>query len=130
MTTPLLRLIAAIQLWLGLAYLLVPHQLLATMGHSALAPDLAYPLGMLAARFIAYGVGLWRVARAPQDHAMWVRLMALIQLIDLGVGLQLTLRGLLPWSLSGFPMFNAVWIAATCAWIARPTAARRQTARP
>jgi hypothetical protein len=127
MATALLRLIAAVQLLLGTLYLLAPHWLLAQMGHSAAAPDLAYPLGMLAARFVAYGAGLWWVAPQPQAHGLWIRLMALIQLIDLGVGLTLTLRGVLPWSLSGFPMFNAVWIAAVCWWLGRPAAPHRAT---
>lgn len=105
-----LRVVAVIQIVLGLAYVLAPDVLLAQMGHSVPPPDLHYPLGMLAARFLAYGAGLWIVSAAPEKHVLWIRLMALIQLIDLSVGAFYTFRGVVPVSLSAFPMFNAVWI--------------------
>lgn len=114
MTKVLLRLIGVIQLVLGLAYLLAPQWLLARMGHSAAPADLLYPLAMLAARFIAYGIGLWWAAVEPARHAPWLRLMALIQLIDLGAGVVATASGTVSLALSGFPMVNAVWIAAVC----------------
>lgn len=111
-----LRLIGVIQIILGVAYLLLPSQLLQQMGHSQPAPDLFYPLGMLAARFVAYGVGLWLVSRQPEQHVLWIRLMALIQFIDFMVGAAYTATGVLPLSLSAFPMFNALWIGLLCFW--------------
>lgn len=129
MTTYLLRLIAFVQLLLGVLYLLAPQWLLARMGHSVAPPDLVYPLGMLAARFIAYGVGLWVASRDVPAHRLWIRLMALIQLIDLGAGVAATAMGVVPLSLSAFPMFNAVWIAVVCAWLGRePMPARLSAA--
>lgn len=122
MTPHLLRLIAFIQTLLGVLYLFAPQWLLAQMGHSAAPPDLVYPLGMLAARFIAYGVGLWVASRDVPAHRLWIRLMALIQLIDLGAA---TATGAVPLALSAFPMFNAVWIAAVCAWLGREPAGAR-----
>lgn len=122
MTPYLLRLIAFIQMLLGMLYLLAPQWLLAQMGHSAAPPDLVYPLGMLAARFIAYGVGLWVASRDVTAHRLWIRLMVLIQLVDLGAGVVATASGTVPLSLSVFPMFNAVWIAAVCAWLGRERA--------
>lgn len=119
MTSLLLKLVAVIQLLLGLLYLAAPQWLLAQMGHSAAPPDLLYPLGMLAARFIAYGAGLWIASRAPQRHALWIRLMGVIQLIDLGAGVVATATGTVPLSLSAFPMVNALWIAALCGWVTR-----------
>lgn len=106
-----LRLVGSIQLGLGLLYLFGPDWLLQAMGHSAVAADIHYPLGMLAARFLAYGVGLWVVARQPQAHRFWIGNMIAIQLIDLAVGLAYTANGVLPLSLSGFPMVNALWIS-------------------
>ena len=88
-----LRVVAGIQVVLGLAYLFAPDLLLSTMGHSLPAEDLRYPLGMLAARFIAYGIGLWIISDHPEKHLLWIRLMALIQLIDLLVGLFYTATG-------------------------------------
>jgi hypothetical protein len=114
MHTFLIKLIASVQLLLGILYLAAPQWLLAQMGHSVPPPDLFYPLAMLAARFIAYGIGLWIASREPERHALWFRLMALIQVIDLAAGVVATLSGAVPASLSAFPMFNAVWIALVC----------------
>jgi hypothetical protein len=105
-----LRVVGSIQIILGLAYLLVPNMLLLKMGHSLPAPDLLYPLGMLASRFLAYGVGLWIISADPEKHILWIRLMAFIQLIDLSVGVCYTATGVVPMSLTAFPMFNAIWI--------------------
>lgn len=130
MSQALLKLIATIQIALGALYLVAPQWLLARMGHSAAPADLLYPLGMLAARFLAYGAGLWMASREPARHAPWIRLMAVIQLIDLGVGLVATAAGLVPLALSAFPMFNAVWIAAACWHIAGRAPRQPQDAHP
>ena len=115
MFTVFLRVVGTVQMLLGVAYLVIPGVVLQQMGHSAVAPDLYYPLGMLAARFIAYGLGFWIISRQAKAHALWVTLMGLIQAIDLAVGIFYTAVGVVPWQLSAFPMFNAVWIGATCA---------------
>lgn len=120
MFTVFLRVVGSVQLVLGVAYLFFPGAVLQQMGHSVAAQDLYYPLGMLAARFVAYGVGFWIISREAKDHALWVALMGLIQAIDLGVGIVYTATGVLPLQLSAFPMFNAVWIGATCTiWFLR-----------
>lgn len=115
----LLRIIALLQLSLGFGYLFAPSPLLAAMGHSAPAADILYPLGMLAARFIVYGLMLFIIARSPADNLLWIDGMILIQLIDLGVGIYYTAQGILPLSLSSFPMFNATWIILLL-WLWRP----------
>ncbi len=111
-----LRLVGTIQIILGLAYLLVPNTLLIQMGHSIPAPDLLYPFGMLSSRFLAYGIGLWIISAEPEKHILWIRLMALIQFIDLSVGVFYTATGVVPVSLSAFPMFNAIWIGLLLAF--------------
>jgi hypothetical protein len=105
-----LRVVGSIQVILGVAYLFVPNTLLLKMGHSIPSPDLLYPLGMLASRFLAYGIGLWIISAEPEKHILWLRLMAFIQLIDLSVGVFYTVTGVVPTSLSALPMFNAIWI--------------------
>ncbi|MYM42112.1 hypothetical protein [Duganella qianjiadongensis] len=118
-----LRVVGAIQLLLGLCYLFMPANFLQQMGHSAAAPDLYYPLAMLAARFIAYGIGFMLISRNAREHALWVLLMVLIQLIDLAAGVFYTISGIVPLQLSAFPMFNALWIGVCCAvWYRRNAA--------
>lgn len=105
-----LRVVGSIQIVLGLGYLLLPNMLLLKMGHSQPAADLLYPFGMLASRFVVYGVGLWIISADPVKHILWIRLMAYIQFIDLAVGAFYTATDAVPLSLSAFPMFNAIWI--------------------
>ena len=118
----LLIAVGIVQLILGLAYLFVPHELLRWMGHSIPATDLNYPLGMLAARFLAYGLGMFVIARAPNRHVFWIQNMVLIQVLDLAVGLFYTFTGTIPLNLSAFPMFNAALIAVLL-WLWRPKSA-------
>jgi hypothetical protein len=115
----LLVIIGLVQLILGIAYLFFPQAMLHWMGHSATAADINYPLGMLAARFLAYGVGMFVIACDPHKHVFWINNMILIQAIDLGVGTAYTLSGIVALSFSGFPMFNAALIAILL-WVWRP----------
>lgn len=114
--------IGIVQIILGIAYLIVPFEFLRWMGHTLPAPDMGYPLGMLAARFLAYGLGMFVIARAPTRHAFWINNMVLIQLIDLAVGVVYTLSGTVSLQLSGFPMSNAALIALLL-WLWRPKSA-------
>ena len=117
--TWLLRIIAILQLVLGLGFLFTPNLLLQAMGHSSVPEDLQYPLGMLAARFIVYGLILFVVSRNPRENLLWIDGMIMIQLIDLGVGIYYTLQGVVPFSLSWLPLFNATWITLLL-WRWRP----------
>jgi hypothetical protein len=110
--TWLLRVVGAIQIVLGIFYLVAPDFFLHAIGHSVPAADIHYPLAMLAARFIAYGIALVYISRAPESHRLWIYFMVLIQSIDLAAGIFYTATGIVPLSLSAFPMFNAVWIIA------------------
>lgn len=112
----LMCVVGAIQLALGVLYLIVPHRLLAWMGHSAVAADIAYPLGMLSSRFLVYGALMVVAARDPERHRLLIMGMIIMQLIDLAVGMVYTLDGVVAWSLSAFPMFNAIWIAVLLWW--------------
>ena len=89
------------------------------MGHSIPMSDINYPLGMLAARFLAYGIGMFVIARNPIEHRFWIKNMVFIQMIDLAVGIFYTANGTISLSLSGFPMFNAMLIAVLL-WVWRP----------
>ena len=107
----LLFVVGIVQLVLGLLYLLMPHTILHWMGHSAVADDIAYPLGMLSSRFMVYGTLLLLVSRSPEDNRMLILGMIWIQVIDLAVGVFYTMQGTVGIALSGFPMFNATVIA-------------------
>ncbi len=109
-TTWLLRVIGAIQIVLGLFYLFAPDFFLHSMGHSSPEADIYYPLAMLAARFIAYGVAFIYISSDPVQHTLWMTVMIMIQAIDLAAGVFYTVIGIVPIAMSGFPMFNATWM--------------------
>lgn len=108
--TWLLRIVGVIQIVLGIFYLFAPEFILNSMGHSLPEKDIFYPLAMLASRFIAYGAALIVIASDPVSNKLWISFMVLIQVIDLAAGIFYTMNGAVPMELSGFPMFNAVWI--------------------
>lgn len=109
--TILLRLIGVVQLILGVALLFAPAAFTAWMGLSATLADINYLFGMLAARFIAYGIGMFAIARDPAKNLFWINNMILIQFIDLAVGIFYTVNGTLSLAASAFPMFNATLFA-------------------
>lgn len=77
-----LRLIAVIQLVLGVGFLFAPEGTAAALGLSP-APGWAnWMFGMMAARFLAYGYGMLVAARNPSAHLPWLQSMVVIQLID------------------------------------------------
>ena len=103
----LLSVCGAAQIVLGLATLLAPTGFFLWMGLAAPPADNRYMIGMLAARFLAYGVALLIAARQPRRHALWIGGMAAIQAVDLGVGLWYTATGVVQLAVSAFPMTNA-----------------------
>ena len=108
--TYLLYFIGLIQIILGVLYLFAPAFILQNTGHSLPQADIYYPLAMLAARFIAYGIAFMYIAKTALDNILWIKFMVLIQLIDLGAGIFYTISGVVTLSDSAFPMFNATWI--------------------
>lgn len=113
----LLVIIGIVQLILGALFLFAPQAIMAWMGLAVPAADAGYILGMLAARFIAYGIGMFWSARNPAENIFWINNMILIQFIDLAVGVYYTATGVVALSSSGFAMFNAtVFIILLCLW--------------
>ena len=108
--TILLRVVGVIQIILGLMYLFAPAFMLSSMGHSVPQSDIFYPLGMLASRFIAYGIAFIYISKTAMEHKLWINFMILIQAIDLFAGVFYTATGVVTLELSGFAMFNATWI--------------------
>ncbi len=124
----LLVVVGIVQVTLGIAYLLAPNALLRWMGHSTVAADIAYPLGMLSARFLVYGALLLAAARNPAESRLLIVGMIWIQAIDLAVGAYYTLSGTVGLSLSAFPMFNATAILALL-WLWLPARQNEMPAR-
>jgi len=124
-----IRIIASIigisQLALGALYLLTPLWFVSWQGLTPMAPDAAYPLGMLAGRFLVYGVGMFLIAGAPGRFAPWAWGMVAIQLIDLAVGGFYVATGVVGWADAALPMVDAVLFAVMLSW-----AMRRATPTP
>ena len=115
--TILLWIIGIVQLVLGALFLIAPQAIMGWMGLTVPAADTGYILGMLAARFIAYGLGMFYIARKPEENRFWINNMILIQAIDLAVGLFYTLNGTITLAVSAFAMFNAtVFIILLLLW--------------
>jgi len=102
-------LIGISQLVLGALHLFIPVAFLEMQGHGVLSADIGYPMGMLAARFFVYGVGMFYIARQPLKNIFWLEGMIAIQLIDLAAGLYYTGTGIVDISHSGVAMFNATF---------------------
>lgn len=115
----LLRIIGVVQLILGIGFLVAPSPFLVLMGLSAPAPDNNYMFGMLAARLLAYGFGMFAIARAPEENQFWINNMILIQIIDLAAGLFYTFTGVVNIANALFPMFNAT-VFIVLLWLWRP----------
>jgi hypothetical protein len=108
--TILLRVVGVLQIVLGVLFLFAPAFVLNAMGHTVPEPDIFYPLGMLSARFISYGVALIYISSEPIQHKLWIYFMILIQAIDLSAGIFYTATGVVSIELSAVAMFNASWI--------------------
>jgi len=74
--------IAAAQIALGSAYLLVPAGFDRLLGLSTAPAWTTWPLQMSGARFLAFGFGMLLVARRPLAHRGWIQAMIAVQALD------------------------------------------------
>lgn len=118
-------LVGLIQITLAALYFVAPVWFVTWQGLTPPAADAGYPLGMLAARFLVYGVGMFAIARDPLRHVFWARGMMAIQALDFAVGLAYVAMGVVPLAHAGFPMFNAAWITVAL-WVTLPMALKAQ----
>lgn len=104
-------LIGLSQLVLGALYLAAPAGFVAWQGLSPIAADTGYPLAMLSARFLVYGIGMFVIARDPARNAFWLFGMVAIQLIDLAAGIGYVAAGAVRLADAALPMVNATVFA-------------------
>lgn len=126
---PVAIVIGLSQIVLAALYFAVPAGFVAWQGLTPPAADAGYPLAMLAARFLVYGVGMFRIARDPAGNLFWARGMVAIQLIDLAAGAAYVAAGIVAPSAAAVPMVNAALFAAALHWTlghALPAANLRQ----
>ena len=95
------------QIVLGGLYLFAPSFFIGWQGLSIPAQEMNYPLAMLAARFLVYGVGMFVIARQPSENRFWLNGMIVIQVIDLAAGIFYTTIGVVSFESSMVPMVNA-----------------------
>ena len=100
-------LIGTSQIILGGLYLFAPSFFIGWQGLNIPAQDMNYPLAMLAARFLVYGVGMFVIARQPSENRFWLNGMIAIQVIDLAAGFFYTTVGVVSFESSMVPMVNA-----------------------
>ncbi|MDP1729646.1 MAG: hypothetical protein Q8L54_00405 [Devosia sp.] len=122
-----LWIVAVSQLILGGLTLFAPAFFFELIGLATPPDDNRYIIGMLGARFLAYGIGFVVLARRTRPDLFWVWNMVAIQSVDLALGAFYTARGTLELATSAFPMVNATLFAvllAAFAWPMRNTTAR------
>ena len=124
----LLIIVAISQLVLGALTLIVPGPFFAWMGLTVPPADNQYMLGMLAARFIAYGLGFLTLARAANPDGFWIRNMVLVQAIDFAAGLYYIATGVIGLDVAACPMVNAAIFGALL-WLWAPRAAGTDPSR-
>lgn len=117
----LLWIVAISQLVLGALTLLAPGPFFVWMGLTVPPADNNYMLGMLAARFLAYGLGFVVLARSAEPDPFWIRNMVLVQAIDFAAGLFYVATGVIGWQVAAFPMVNAA-VFGTLLWLWAPAA--------
>ena len=108
---PVAIIIGLSQIALAALYFAVPAGFVAWQGLTPPAADAGYPLAMLAARFLVYGLGMFLVARDPEGSLFWARGMVAIQLLDLCSGAAYLAMGVITLATALLPMINAAIFA-------------------
>ena len=108
------------QIVLGMLYLFAPLWFIGWQGLVVPDAQISYPLAMLAARFVIYGVGMFVIARNPAENRFWLDGMIAIQGIDLAAGVYYTASGIIPFADTMIPMVNATAFIILMLWVRLP----------
>jgi len=109
------------QIVLSGLYLFAPSFFIEWQGLNVPEQDMNYPLAMFAARLLVYGVGMFVIARQPEENRFWLDGMIAIQVIDLVAGIFYTTVGIVSFESSSVPMFNAALFIALMVTFRRPS---------
>ncbi len=118
-----LRFIAVVQVVLGLGFLFAPEGMATALGLAATPGWANWMFGMMAARFLGYGYGLFVAAQDPGAHLPWLRSMLVIQLIDWVVTVKYLLAGAVTLAQVNTASFLPLVFVALLVW-ARPRSVR------
>lgn len=118
---PVAIVIGLSQIVLAALYFAVPVGFVAWQGLTPLAADAGYPLAMLAARFLVYGVGMFLIARDPHRHLFWAQGMVAIQFLDLAAGAAYLAIGTITPATAALPMLNAALFSGALTLALRQT---------
>ncbi len=77
-----LRFIALVQVLLGTAFLFAPESSSRVLDLPVAPAWVNWMFGMMAARFLGFGYGMWVAARNPAAMRSWIAAMIAIQAID------------------------------------------------
>lgn len=79
----LLRVIGVVQMVFGALFVLAPAHAGDLLGLGAPPPAWApWLFVMLGARFLGFALGMFRAARAPEEHVGWIDAMVVVQVVD------------------------------------------------
>lgn len=126
-----LLVIAVVQAFFGLLFLLAPGAAPALLGLSDPAPAWAnWLFAMMAARFLGYAVGMVLAARDPLGQVSWINTMIGIQLLDWVATLAALLSGALVLrNVTSAAFLPPLFVAALLWWHPRRAARRTAGAR-
>ncbi|HMS95131.1 MAG TPA: hypothetical protein PKA03_07905 [Tabrizicola sp.] len=108
---PVAIVIGLSQIVLAALSLAVPAGFVTWQGLTPPAADAGYPLAMLAARFLVYGIGMFHIARGPEGNLFWARGMVAIQAIDFAAGATFLAMGVITPATALLPMINSAIFA-------------------
>lgn len=121
----LLRTIGVVQLFFGALFVLAPVHAGALLGLGSPPPGwVPWLFVMLGARFLGFALGMFRAARAPEQHIGWIDAMVLVQVVDWVGTVAFLLAGDIPLpNVASALLLPVVFVAGLLWWHPRRAAA-------
>jgi hypothetical protein len=96
---------AVVGILFGLGFILVPEQMVASVGFQSGPPYVPYFLGLLGMAYVVSGVFVIMAARDPLKDVRWVKLALAWTLLDIVAVLYHIIRGNVTFGQAGFVLF-------------------------